>query len=153
MTITVIHLNLSDEQRDEVNHEGWNCATGKAYLDAKHYGKYVEALELGMLKPVALMNLDADCESDLEACFRDTNHIDTDWTENDTVIFHADQVRSSSTGDIFADAGGELYRVATFGFKFILESDPAWDDINAVSYDFSMPFLEGDKRGNGKAAV
>lgn len=63
-------------------------------------------------RKVAVVN----CEG-IEDVFRVTNHIHQDWTKNEEVGWHADQVRSTSVGDIVIDENMEMFRCSSFGWK------------------------------------
>ena len=56
----------------------------------------------------------------LNQVYRDTNHIDRDWTENASILRRNPAVspRSTSVGDVILnDKDGTLHRVARVGFE------------------------------------
>ena len=50
-----------------------------------------------------------------DVAYRLTNHIDTDWTENEEVIVFTDNPRSTSVGDVM-QIGNRYWEVAMVGF-------------------------------------
>ena len=71
---------------------------------------------------VAELEIEAtDLDKVLEMAFRDTNHIDGDWTNNPSVIAGSGQHRSTSAGDVFViDQIG--YRCGNIGWQLIKQS-------------------------------
>ena len=55
---------------------------------------------------------------DLDDAFRDTNHIDRAWYENDNVKVIKES-RSTSVGDVM-ELGGKRFIVASLGFKELI---------------------------------
>jgi len=58
---------------------------------------------------------EVECEN-LEEVFRVTNHIDRSWTENPEVKWHAEQVRSTSVGDIVVDEKNNIFSCENIGW-------------------------------------
>lgn len=54
--------------------------------------------------------------NDLDTAFRDTNHIDKDWIENEGVTSLVSRPRSTSVGDVM-EIDGKFFMVASCGFK------------------------------------
>ena len=52
---------------------------------------------------------------DLDDIYRDTNHIERDWRENESVFWATDKARSTSVGDVIVTRAG-TYMVAGIGF-------------------------------------
>lgn len=71
-----------------------------------------------MVATIETRQLDAENLMDiLERVYHDTNHIDSDWTKNPRVVKIADQVRSTSVGDIIVDSHSkEMFIVGGIGF-------------------------------------
>ena len=84
----------------------------RPFMDAGQLGAIVrELLELGGYIAVAEVATD-----NLDAAYRDTNHIDCAWQQNEAVTALAQEARSSSVGDVFIH-DGTAYVVASFGFE------------------------------------
>jgi hypothetical protein len=74
--------------------------------------EYSRAFDEGMLEDAAVVRAE-----DLDEVFHDTNHIDTDWTENFSVLWNCDRPRSTCVGDIIINVDTEeAFSVANFGF-------------------------------------
>lgn len=110
---TVFHTRLTRDQSFTVQCSGWDTATGRSYLRAKDQGDYTLALELGMVKAVAIV----DAVS-MDQVFRDTNHIDWDWQTNDSILWSVPKAGSTSVGDLILNHDDmAFWRVADFGFE------------------------------------
>ena len=72
-----------------------------------------ELVELGGYTAVAEVATDS-----LDVAYRDTNHIDRNWRENESVTALSREVRSTSVGDLFIQ-DGVVHVVASFGFERI----------------------------------
>lgn len=72
-----------------------------------------------------------DCGG-IDSVFPATNHIDHDWTTNDSVLAHADNCRSTSVGDLVLDEAGELHVCASKG----------WRQLEAEQRDAFLALLE-----------
>lgn len=58
---------------------------------------------------------------DLDEAYMLTNSIHCPWTENEQVVCHVPEARSTSIGDALL-FGGAFYTVASFGFTKAIES-------------------------------
>ena len=119
MTIKVYHLKyLTKEERNALNgpHGGWDSnprfsryaditcsAPHETILKAIAHGEYMHVADVAT--------------NDLEIAYRQTNHITDNWTLNDDVTAHHKNPRSSSIGDLFVDADGNVEVCAPFGFQ------------------------------------
>jgi hypothetical protein len=67
-------------------------------------------------RPIATVQVPEDVLSEqaLEMAFRQTQHIDVSWWDNEGVMLHA---RSTSVGDVLADEEGNLFVVENMGFR------------------------------------
>lgn len=67
-------------------------------------------------RPIATVQVPEDipAEQALEIAFRQTQHVDISWWDNDGVMLHA---RSTSVGDVLADEKGNLFVVENMGFR------------------------------------
>ena len=62
-----------------------------------------------------------------DVAYRLTNHIDTDWRENEEVTALSDKARSTSVGDVI-QVGNEFFMVGMMGFEKIEVCDDDYDD-------------------------
>ena len=118
--IKVYHYaSLTDAEADRLNGSdgGWDSEPRfSRYADINSgnadVATYVKALIEGEYRAVAVVN---GTKSD---AFRLTNHIESDWRENDGVTFiPGNEPRSTSIGDLFEDTDtGAFYIVARVGF-------------------------------------
>ena len=82
----------------------------------KNWNSYWSFGTIGSRFPKDYM-LVAEVESDnLDDVFQLTNHIESDWTKNKGVRATLSGQRSSSVGDLFIDAKGDVHLVASVGF-------------------------------------
>ena len=77
------------------------------------YRKEPEEISSDLLTKVAEVDT-----NDLEKAFELTNHITSDWTQNEGVTPHVSRPRSTSAGDIM-EKDGEQFLVAACGYKKI----------------------------------
>lgn len=123
MTIKVYHLNhLTSEERNRLNGSdgGWdseprfsryaNITSGFSKKFALNVGF---ALSAGEYHEAAIVDT-----TDLDDAFALTNHIESDWAENDGVEALTEKRKSSSVGDVF-ERDGSFYIVAPMGFEKI----------------------------------
>ena len=93
-----------------------HCSFGKWYQvnSLGQVGESCSAPALEDYKMVAVVEAD-----DIDRAFRDTNHIESDWQDNESVVclFGKANNRSTSVGDIVVDMDTqERYICASFGW-------------------------------------
>ena len=119
----VYYRRLSDEQRDEVNRDGWSSRVGTAYLDSegtyKQGPEYSGAIEFDLLEVAALVRGCADRD---ELWSRMQNR-GANWSCEPTVCAFTDFPRSMSVGDVIYDteSGEWSYADTSFGFATITD--------------------------------
>jgi hypothetical protein len=74
--------------------------------------------------PFSDYELIAEVEANsLDNVFGETNHIDSDWAENKSIVkIHKDKRRSTSVGDIIQDETGTFYRCEPIGWSTLDEN-------------------------------
>ena len=131
MTIKVYHLNsLTSEERNRLNGSdgGWdseprfsryaNITSGFSKKFALNVGFALSAGEYHEAAVVTVPARRVGVSSELEYAFEVTNHIESDWAENDGVEALTEKRKSSSVGDVF-ERDGSFYIVAPMGFEKI----------------------------------
>lgn len=113
----VYHLRATEDQIRRINGSTTNSALSNAVVDATLNGKSDDALDHDLYAPVAVVSA-----QDLTGVFRDTNHIESDWAQNESVLKVDTPVRSTSVGDIVLDAtSGNAWTCAPIGWDEISE--------------------------------
>ncbi|MFZ3585394.1 hypothetical protein ACOI1H_25235 [Loktanella sp. DJP18] len=92
---SVFHTRPTDDQLQSVNDGHRSSDFADALTKAMLSGQVDDALDHDLYSIVAIISADS-----IDAVFRDSNHIDSDWTENDSVRAVDTPVRSTSVGDI-----------------------------------------------------
>lgn len=120
----VFHIDYDDKVRDDINQNGRSSRPEgmlKADLtmplsdDTDLPSLYIQAEELNMIHPAGLVDVRS-----LDFVFETTNHITHNWTENPQVVWAAQNVRSTSVGDLVMNIEtGEIFRCASFGWDAI----------------------------------
>ena len=90
---TVYYVDLSDEQRAELNRGDWSSEIGRAYLAAKD-GK-VDESNVGLFRPAARLRAD-----NAEDVWMKLQNVHASWTENDEIECLTDFPRSMDVGDV-----------------------------------------------------
>ena len=115
----VYHLRATEDQIKRINSSATNSALSNAVVDATLNGKSDDALEHDLYAPVAVVSA-----KNLTEVFRDTNHIESDWTQNESVVKVDTPVRSTSVGDIVLNANsGTAWTCAPMGWDEISEAN------------------------------
>lgn len=119
--IKVFHNVLTREERDRLNgpNGGWDSEPRfSRYADVTCFGNAESALaawEAGDYTHVADVYT-----SRKENAYRLTNHIESDWQDNDGVVPFGAAIKgakSTSVGDVLVMENGDRYVVASFGFE------------------------------------
>lgn len=121
----VYYVDLDEEARKELHEKGWNSPIGDAYLDARMFGIYDAAVEFGLVKVTAAVEVPEEVGDDFflaaEEVWKIMQNLDKPWTKKSEVNRVASGVfpRSMDVGDLilFIDDHGYSYRVSSFGFE------------------------------------
>lgn len=106
--------NLQD--RSSVDIRYYDANTG--FKSEKQSKAVIELFNEGYYQLVAKVNTDS-----LEHAWKQTNHIDESWIENQDVQAMVGEARSSKVGDVMKDSAGKYYVVASIGFTQISEGE------------------------------
>lgn len=109
------------------------------FYNAVEDGKVEEAIAADMYEAVAVV-----VANTLTDVFRDTNHIDWDWTENENVDAVVDRPRSTSVGDIVVEHfTGKVFVCAPYGWNEMeasLLTDKLDEEADRVIDQVEIPF-------------
>ncbi|NTF18218.1 hypothetical protein G6L37_07345 [Agrobacterium rubi] len=124
MTDYIVYFrHLSEEQRADVNRDGWSSPVGTAYLDSegnrKDAPEYTGAVEFDLFEVAAVVR---ECADRDELWSRMQNR-GANWACEPTVRAFTDFPRSMSTGDVIHDTntGEWSYAGTSFGFPTITD--------------------------------
>lgn len=113
MTIKVYHLNIQSfmNEHDQFINED----ARKHYCDITMFGKsqsFTTSYFESHYKLAAILATDNP-----NVAFEKTNHIESDWGDNEEVTWSCNKRKSSSVGDIFQHNDGSYLMVAGCGFE------------------------------------
>lgn len=120
----VFFRSLNEDQRAEVNRDGWSSPVGEAYHEAEadrdHVPEYSGAIKFDLFELAASVR---DC-SDRDELWSRMQNRGANWTCEPTVRAFTDFPRSMSAGDVIydADVGEWSYAGAPFGFEPITDT-------------------------------
>lgn len=135
----VFFRHLSEEQRDEVNRDGWRCGVGTAYLDSEggrnRSPEYSGAIEFDLVEVAAIVR---ECADRDELWSRMQNR-GANWSCEPTVRAFTDFPRSMSAGDIIYDTDSLEWSYADTSFGFATITDDALiDHLRAKSVNLGI---------------
>lgn len=114
MKATVYYVDLTDEQRDEINgpNGGWGCDTGRAYLAAKD-GTFNETTRPFFVKAATLE------AGNNEQIWTRLQNLHRGWDEDPEIECHTTFPRSMDVGDLIVWEAGGVERCASCGFETV----------------------------------
>ena len=127
MRASVVYIHLNDTDAADINREGWEGETGRAYDRLKEEG-IINSRSVSMLKTAA--SLDADSAEDV---YIRMQNMEDRWEDDFSITCHTDAPRSMDVGDFIFWEDGRIQRCAMFGFDDVRIIYSRCDDQFAVS--------------------
>ena len=119
MQAIIFYVQITEEQRAQINNQGWGWPTGEAYLNAKEKGDYTAAREMGMLRAAAAGNF-----FNAEDAWMRLQNMETNWSEFEGYKSGSCKIqcltnfpRSMDVGDFIVWDDGRVEACGRFGFK------------------------------------
>ncbi len=113
MRATVYYIELTDDERRELNNTSWSSPIGIAYLAARD-GR-IDDTNRHLFKAAAVINNVYGAEDVWQAL----QNADRPWTERSNVLCLTDFPRSMDVGDLIRWEDGRMERCASLGFETI----------------------------------
>lgn len=112
MKAMVYYVRLTEDQRQELNAEGWDSDIGRRYMNARD-GK---SLDWALLERAATMEAKSS-----EAIWVTLQNLEVPWEDNPSVECITDFPRSMDVGDIIMWEDHTMERCARIGFETVIE--------------------------------
>ena len=109
MNATVYFVSLTDEQRDQLNLQGWDSEIGKRYSAAR----FCESLDWGLMEEAAK----AENFENAEQVWMSMQNLDEPWAAHPDLYCVTEFPRSMDVGDVVVWEDGTMERCASCGFE------------------------------------
>ena len=110
MKATVHFVELSEEQRQEINDNGWGCEIGMAYMDIRFKG-IVNETNRHLFKKAAVMNSNSS-----ETVWRSLQNLEMGWDAKREIECFTTFPRSMDVGDVIVWEDGSAEMCCSVGF-------------------------------------
>lgn len=124
---SVFYISLTEDQRRQMNSEGWDGTIGTAYLDAKgefgrgpYYGGSIQLDLFELAAEITAIVMEGDVGPDQVWSMLQNHH--SNWSDNlpKGIETYTSFPRSMDIGDIvYSHSKGKWYRCASIGFDEI----------------------------------
>jgi len=112
MKATVYYVELTEEQRSEINSVGWDCEVGKQYNAIRFDGR-VDDSNRHLLKKAATMN-----STNSETVWCSLQNLEMSWFDKPEIECHTVFPRSMDVGDVIVWEDGSAEMCCSVGFGY-----------------------------------
>ena len=111
MKATIYFVELTKDQREELNREGWGSEIGKAYMAIRFDGQ-IDDSNRHLIKKAVTMNAENS-----EQIWVALQNLEVSWCEKPGIDCHTAFPRSMDVGDIIVWEDGRTETCTSVGFK------------------------------------